>query len=218
MKTQIATLFVLTMASTLALADVGGKMTSKEGIEKLKLNLVNSKANLDDYQKNMKIVDGNLAEIAKVKDSIDAQKNEINSTVKQNELSMKTVDKQELEINKLIQAEERETLNEENKVKELEKIIAQLKANQEKRKTNVTSYKEQLKQVALERSEWKSRHEQLLKQQKEVNDRLAAVKKTEKDWLTKKKGYDSEITKWTKETDKHQKLHDQYTSLLENKE
>jgi len=215
---QSLILISLVLSNSMAIADVGGKMTTKDGIEKIKLNLVNSKANLEDYQKNMKIVEGNIAEVAKVRSAVDQQKTEISNVVKQNEVSMKTVDKQELEINKLIQQEEKETLAEENKVKDLEKAIAQLKANQEKRKANVTNYKEQLKQVALERSEWKSRHELLLKQQKDVLDRLAAVKKTEKDWQTKKKGYETEVSKWSKETDKHQKLHDQYTALSENKE
>jgi len=215
MKTQTIILIAIALISPVTLADVGGKMSSKEGIERLKVNLVNSKANLEDYQKNLKIVDGNLSEIVKVRSAVDLQKTEISSTVKQNETAMKTVDKQEIEINRLIQSEEKETLAEEAKVKELEKIIAQLRANQEKRKANVASYREQLKQVVLERSEWKNRHEQLLKQQKDVNERLAAVKKTEKDWQSKKKGYEGEISKWSKETDKHQKLHDQFTALSE---
>lgn len=215
MKTQTMIIIAIALINPVAQADVGGKMSSKEGIERLKVNLVNSKANLEDYQKNLKIVEGNLSEIIKVRSAVDLQKTEISSTVKQNETAMKTVDKQEIEIKRLIQSEEKETLAEDAKVKELEKIIAQLKANQEKRKANVANYQEQLKQVALERSEWKTRHEQLLKQQKDVSDRLTAVKKTEKDWHTKKKGYEGEISKWSKETDKHQKLHDQFTALSE---
>lgn len=210
-------LAVLTISS-ITQADIPGKMTSKEGLEKLKLNASNAKANLEDYQKNLKIVEGNIAEITKVRLAVDTQRAEINHTVKQNALSMKNIDKQEQDVNKLIASEEKEVIAEEAKIQELEKIILLLKTNQEKRKANAAQYKEQLKQVALERGEWKSRHEQLLRQQKEVTDRLATVKKTEKDWLTKKKGYEAEISKWNKETDKQQKLHEQYTALAENRE
>ena len=41
--------------------------SAKEGFEKLKANVENSKTNLVEYKKNLKVVDGNLSEIGKSK-------------------------------------------------------------------------------------------------------------------------------------------------------
>jgi len=194
------------------------QVTAQEGLDRLKANSENAHANLENYQKNLKIVDANLAEVQKAKAQIDAQKADVTMQVKLNQTSLSTVEKQESDLNKLVQQEDKETQNEEQKVKDLEKVIAQLKDNQTKRQQNVVKYKQQLEQVSKEKAEWKTHQDLLLKQQKDVNDRLAAVKKTEKDWTNKKRGYEGEIGRWQKDADKHQKLLEQYTAMANHKE
>ena len=189
------------------------EITAKDGIDRLKQNTENANANLENYKKNLKVVDGNISEITKAKNQVENERNEVNNLAKQNQTSLNNLEKQEQELSKLINKEEKEAQNEAQKVKELENLILQLKANQEKRVINVTKYKQQLDQANKEKIEWKTRQEQYAKQQKEINDRVAAIKKTEKDWTNKKRGYEGEISRWQKESEKHQKLFQQYSAM-----
>lgn len=192
--------------------------TAKEGLQQLKSNLQNSKANLEDYKKNLKISEENITEVQKAKSQVQSQQQQSAAAFKENQEKIEVLGKNELELNQLIALEEKEMALEEQKLLELNKLIQQLKDNQAKRQTNISAYKEQLKQVDKEKLEWKNRGEQIAKTQQNIDLRMKALSEQESEWVLKRRGYQGETQRWTKEVERQQKLNDNYSSLAEVKE
>ena len=97
-------------------------------------------------------------------------------------------------------------------------MIAKIKDNQKKRETNVANYQMQLTQLQEEKKTWTSREASLKEQDTAVAKQFGTLTNQEKDWRNKKKGYEGEVGRWTKEIDKQQKLVEQYSSLSEVKD
>ena len=114
--------------------------------------------------------------------------------------------------------EKLELKNEEKKIAELEKIIQLLKENQVSRNQNITNYQEQLKQIQSEIENWKNKSEQVVKLKQQNDVKIKTLSKQESDWKSKQKQYQTEVSKWQKETIKQQKIYDTYNSLAESKE
>ncbi len=192
--------------------------SAKEGLQQLKSNLQNSKANLEDYKKNLKISEDNIAEVQKAKAQVQTQQQQSSVAFKENQEKIEVLGKNELELNQLIALEEKEIALEEQKLVELNKLVQQLKENQAKRQQNISAYKDQLKQVDKEKSDWKNRGEQIAKTQQNIDLRLKALSDQEAEWVLKRRGYQGEAQRWTKEVERQQKLNDNYSSLAEVKE
>jgi len=214
MKRNIILGLVVCLSGTLAFAETA----AEQGLAKLKSNVDNSKANVESYEKNLQIVNGNIAEVSKAKTAVEDQAKELATSVKLNQTALTAADKQEQDLRKQIAQEEKDQLSDEQKIKDLERLMAQTKENQEKRKLNLQDYKTQVAEAAKQKELWKARQDKLNLEQKEMNERLAAVKKSEKEWSNKKRGYEGELSRWKSETEKHNKTLQQYTSLADHKE
>jgi chromosome segregation ATPase len=215
MKNFKLTLLALTISAALpALAQT----TAQEGLGKLKTNLNNSKMNLQDYQKNLKIVDANVVEVSKARAQVEEQKQKAAASLKENNEKLAALDKNELEINKLIAVEQKEIQSEDQKIQELQKVINQLKDNQAKRNQNILGYQEQLKQQQKDKLEWKTRGDQINKSYSNLEARSKSLISQENDWKAKQRGYQGEVSRWQKEVERQGKLNDNYQSLSEVKE
>jgi chromosome segregation ATPase len=192
--------------------------TAQEGLEKLKNNLVNSKTNLEEYQRNLKIVESNVGEVSKAKSQIDQQRSLMSKTMVENTNKLKTFERTEAELALLIQTEKKEIQAEEAKAKEMEKAMVQMRDNQAKRTANIANYEEQQKQIALDKADWKNRAELITKTMQELDARAKALATQENEWKGKLRGYQGEVSRWQKEVDRQQKLNDNYRSLADVKE
>lgn len=192
--------------------------SAQEGLKQLKANLSNSKTNLADYQKNLKVVEGNVTEVTKARQQVDEQKNKAAASLKDNNEKLATLDKNELEINRLIAVEQKEVQVEEQKIQELMKVVNQLKDNQAKRNQNIASYNEQLKQQQKDKTEWKTRGDQINKTYTQLENRSKSLATQENDWKVKQRGYQGEVSRWQKEVERQQKLNENYQSLSEVKD
>jgi chromosome segregation ATPase len=196
----------------------GQSTTTKASLEKLKTNLSNAKLNLVDYEKNSKVVDGNVLEISKAKAQLDQQRSTMRKSLEENTKKLQTLEKSEQEISMLISAEQKEAQAEEAKIQELTQIVNQLKANQAKRTQNITTYQEQAKQILQEKAEWRARGDQISKSNEQLDNRARNLQVQETEWKNKQKGYQGEVSRWQKEVARQQKLNDNYNSLAEVKE
>lgn len=194
------------------------KTSAKEGIEKIKLNVDNSIANTDDYKKNLAVVEKNIAEVAKARAQAEDQKKQTQGQMSENKTNLGRLDRGEKGINQLIMDEKNKSTSEEKKIKELEESIAKIKDNLQKREKNVQDYQLQLTQIQEERKIWQTRGETLKEQDTQVSARVKALAQQEGEWKNKKRGYEGEISRWSKETEKQKKLFDQYSTLAETKE
>jgi len=194
---------------------VAAQTTAKEGLAKIKTNVDNSKSNLGEYQRNLKTVEKNIGEIQKAKSQVDDQRKAVQSSFEENKKSLIKVDSQEKEIQGLIADEKNKKAQEEKKLQELQAAMQKLQDNITKRDINITDYETQLNSVQEEKKIWASRGDQIKQQGALVDQRTRSLATSENDWKNKKKGYDGEVNRWTKEVDRQQKLQDNYTSLTE---
>ena len=212
MKTSILTLSIL-LASNFAFS----QSTAKAGLDKLKANLDNAKANLEEYKTNLKVVSGNISEVSKAKSQVEAQKKQVADQLKENSSNLSKIQKSELEVQKLMKAEESQILADDKKIKDLQAMILKLEENKTKRTQNLENYKVQLSQATEERKVWEQRGAALKDQEKQVADRLKAVNAQETEWKNKKVGYDGEVSRWSKEIVKQEKIYKQFSDLAEAK-
>jgi chromosome segregation ATPase len=193
----------------------GAQTSAQDGLSKLKANLENSKTNLTEYQKNLKVVDDNVNEVAKAKANVDKQKMDLNKSLQENQQSLAGVEKQEGEINALIKEEQAQLTSETQKLAEIEKLSLLIRENQKKRQANILAYQEQLKQNAQEKGEWKGRTDKLTKAQADLNTKIQSLSNQENEWRGKKRGYEAEVNRWQKEVERNKKLSENYSALAE---
>jgi len=189
--------------------------TAKEGLEKIKTNLGNSKANLGEYQKNLKTVDKNIGEIQKAKTQVDDQRKTVQTSFEDNKKSLVKVGAQEKELQTLLADEKSKKALEEKKLQDLQAMMTKIQENIQKRDANIADYELQMNSIQEEKKVWTTRGEQIKQQGQVVDQRTRALATSENDWKNKKKGYEGEVGRWTKEVDRQQKLNDNYTSLTE---
>lgn len=212
MKNSVFTLTLL-LVSSFAFS----QSTAKSGLDKLKANLDNAKANLEEYKTNLKVVSGNISEVSKAKSQVDAQKKQVADQLKENSSSLSKIQKSELEVQKLIKAEETQILADDKKIKDLQAMILKLEETKTKRTQNLENYKVQLTQATEERKVWEQRGAALKEQEKQVADRLKVVIAQETEWKNKKVGYEGEVSRWSKEIVKQEKIYKQFNDLAEAK-
>lgn len=212
MKTSMLTLSIL-LVSNFAFS----QSTAKSGLDKLKINLDNAKANLEEYKTNLKVVSGNISEVSKAKSQVDAQKKQVADQLKENSSSLSKIQKSELEVQKLMKAEETQIMSDDKKIKDLQAMILKLEETKTKRTQNLENYKVQLTQATEERKVWEQRGAALKEQEKQVADRLKVVNAQETEWKNKKVGYEGEVSRWSKEIVKQEKIYKQFNDLAEAK-
>lgn len=192
--------------------------TAQDGLDKIKSNLDNSKANQKEYEKNLGVVTQNLNEVNKAKTGVLKQKDTVTKEILQNNDSLKKVLLQERDINLLINQEKEKQTAELKQLEALEKIVTQIKLNQAQREAVIADYQNQLRANADEKKSWKDRESELRAQESKVIQSLRGLASEEAQWTNKKKGYEGESKRWSAEADKQQKIYDTYLGLSkENK-
>lgn len=210
-------LFIATLVTTIATLAVAEPYQVQQGLEKIKTNFENSKANKNEYDKNLNIVNGNITEISKAKAAVIKQKNDVSTEIVKNNESLKKVMIQEKEIQAYIKSEEDKVAAESKQVEQLEGLIAQIKKNQEQRTAIIASYQEQLRTASDEKVAWKNREGELRTQEGETIKVIRGVASEEANWMNRKKGYEIEVKRWSAEAEKQQKIFDTYQGLKEEK-
>lgn len=216
MKAAKWTLGALILSALIPVA-AQAKSGSEAGFERLKTNVDNAKANLADYKSNLGIVDKNLGEITKARTAADEQKRQVANAVKENKTALGKMDAQEKELNSLTQDERNKMAAEEKKIQELEALLAKIKENKGKREANIQAYQKQIADIQTERKGWQTRGDALREQETQAAQRVKTLSATESEWKNKKKGYEGEIGRWTKETEKQEKTLQQFQQLADAK-
>lgn len=210
-------LFMATLVTTIAGFAVAEPYQVQQGLDKIKTNFENSKANKNEYDKNLNIVNSNITEISKAKAAVIKQKNDVSTEIVKNNDSLKKVLIQEKEIQMYIKSEEDKVAAESKQVEQLEGLIAQIKKNQEQRAAIIANYQEQLKTATDEKVAWKAREGELRTQEGETIKVIRGVASEEANWTNRKKGYEIEVKRWSAEAEKQQKIFDTYQGLKEEK-
>lgn len=213
----ILTLTILvgfTMSYSTASAD---PTTAQNGLDKIKTNLENSKANQKEYEHNLDIVNKNVTEVVKAKTAIAKQKETVSGEIVQNNEALKKVLLQERDIMTLINQEKEKIAAETKQLEQLEKMILQIKQNQAQRENIIADYQNQLNFNLNEKKAWKDREVELRAQESKTIQSLRGLASEEASWTNKKKGYEIETKRWSAEAEKQQKIHDTYQGLAHEK-
>ena len=192
-------------------------MTAADGLQKIKTNVENSKANQKEYDRNLKVVSKNLDEVNKAKSTYLKQKEIVSTEIVKNNDSLKKVLVQERDINVLMNQEKEKLQAETKQLEHLEKTITQIKLNQVKREEIIADYSNQLRMTTDEKKAWKDRETELRAQESKTIQAVRTIATEESAWTNKKKGYEGEIKRWTAEADKQQKIQDTYQGLADQK-
>lgn len=207
-------LIVFIGAAALAQA-ASAKPGAEAGFERLKNNVENARANLDDYKKNLTIVEGNLSEVGKARAAAEDQRRQVAGAVKENKTVLGRMDAREKELSSLAQEEKSRIAAEEKKLAELEAAIARIKDNRVKREANIAGYQQQIQALQTERQSWQARADALKQQESQTGARASELKAMENDWKNKKKGYEGEIGRWSKEVQKQEKSLKDFQTLAD---
>lgn len=209
----------LLMLLTMVLAqNAFAQASAEEGLSRIESNIENSKANIKEYEKNIQIVDANIAEVNKAKKKLDEQNDNLKGVIKDNKKTLADYQKQNLELDKLTLSETKKLDQGALKIKELEVLLANLKTNQEALAKNIQNYKDQKLKLETDKKEWDARALSLAKTNSDLESQIKALKAEEQSWKGKRKGYEGEVSRWTKELEKQQKLQSDMKALIEAKE
>ena len=214
MKTSLLTLSIFGMAMASSTAFAKGETDST--FERLTTNVNNSKENLEDYKKNLVVVQQNLAEATKAKNAAEAEKKDVSTSLKEAKGTLGKLDSQEKEINGLMSSDKNQISAEEKKLHELEAMIEKIKENKTKREANIQNYQQQLQAMESDRKNWQSRADQLKDQESQAQSRVKQLQAMESQWATKKKSNEAEIIHWTHETERQQKSLQHFQSLADS--
>jgi chromosome segregation ATPase len=206
-----------TMVGLLIADNASAQTSAKDGLNKISTNLDNTKANLSEYKENLGIVQDNMAEVAKAKSRVLEQQKSVNAQIDSNNKSLAKIAGEEKQLNQLIADEKNKSALEDKKIQELEAVIAKLHDNQKKREANVSDYQLQLNQIQEEKKLWQSRAQTLKDQSQDVAQKMKSVNSDEALWKNKQKGYQGEISRWSKEVDRQQKIYDSYSALAQGR-
>lgn len=214
MTKLVVMIFATSFTATLANAE---PMTAAKGLDRIKSNLENAKANQKEYDRNLEIVNKNIGEISKAKNNIQKQKDAVSAEIVQNNESLKKVILQEKEIAGLLAKEKEKLAQETKQLEQLEKVIDQIKQNQTQRQTNITEYENQLRINGDEKKAWKDREGELRAQESKTIQSIRGLASEESNWTNKKKGYEGEAKRWSSEVEKQQRIQDTYQGMAEQK-
>ena len=214
MKKQL----ILTLATVLfASVSFADPYTTNDGLEKIKTNVENAKANEKEYDKNLATVSKNLDEINKARSTVLKQKEGVSGEIVQNNEALKKVVLQEREIAQLMAAEKQKFETEAKQIEQLTAMITQIKQNQTQREALIADYQSQLGQNQEEKKAWKGRDTELRVQEGKTIQTLRGLASEESQWKSKQKGYEIEVKRWSAESEKQQKIYDTYQGLKDEK-
>ncbi len=208
------TLITITALSMSVNAD---PVTAANGLDKIKTNVENSKANQKEYDRNLKVVSKNLDEVGKAKSTYLKQKEVVSAEILKNNDSLKKVLVQERDLTVLLTQEKEKLQTETKQLEQLEKLTAQIKMNQVQRESLIADYQNQLHMSADEKKAWKDRESELRAQESKTIQAVRTIATEETTWTSKKKGYEGEIKRWSAEAEKQQKIQDTYQGLADQK-
>lgn len=211
-KSIILTALVIAAFTSTAYAE---PTTATQGLDKIKTNLENAKANQKEYDRNLEVVSKNLKEVAKAKETYLKQKESVSTEIVKNNDSLKKVLVQERDIGALLTQEKEKLQTETKQLEQLEKMIAQIKQNQGQREAIIADYQNQMRMTAEEKKAWKDRESELRAQESKTIQSVRTIATEESNWSNKKKGYEGELKRWVAESEKQQKIHDTYKGLAE---
>ncbi len=213
-KLTLITLATFTLTALNAQAE---SMSAADGLDKIKTNVQNSKANQKEYDRNLKVVSKNLAEVNKAKSTYLKQKETVSTEIVKNNDSLKKVLVQERDIATLLTQEKEKLQAEAKQLEQLEKMTAQIKQNQVQRETNIAEYQNQLRMTTEEKKAWKDRESELRAQEAKTIQSVRTIASEESTWSNKKKGYEGELKRWGAEAEKQQRIQDTYQGLAAQK-
>lgn len=197
MKTKhIAILPVLIWAfSAEAKTDVTG------ALEQVKANEVNAKSNKKQYEENVDIASKNIAEVTTAIKQLHDQKIQLVSNAQNLEKNRAIVEKMKEKLAEHSKEETALLKKEDAQIAQLKVTLEKLEANKKQREDNIVAYQQKIADVDKEKAEWDSQKQTFVQIQKELDTKEATAVTEREKWLQKRKGYQTEATKWEKESE-----------------
>lgn len=185
--------------------NVSAQTSVKDKMKTLEENITNSKANKEDYLKNLKIIEENIVEVSKAKATLLNNKKEIDKSKAEVKSALVQVQKSENELKKINETEKNLLVTEQAKIKQLEDLLLKLKSNTSQREAKLIELKSKSDALTVEKTEWLNKEKEVRDLENTNSAQIKAINATESQVLGKKKGYEAEINRWNKETEKHEK-------------
>ena len=203
----VVLLFVGSSTLVLAKTDVAGKVTQ------LKENSENSKANLKQYEDNMSTVDSNLLEAQRALKAIEKEKQSLTKQTSDTAKGKLSVGAAKKQIQSFMQTEQIKLDAERKQIEELKKTLVQLESNQKKREENLTAYKLKEDKVGSELASWSERNQSIIELEQSMNEKEGEARADVKRLTEKKVTYETEVSKWRKQTRLAERSYENFSKL-----
>lgn len=190
--------------------------SSPEVFDRVEKNLKNAYANREDSQRNLQIINDNLAQVFQAREKLAQESVKVKMELQTNQQTQAEIDKNLLQVTQFEEQEKKTLQAEEARIAELEVALQKLKASASARKQNLSASQSEREQLQMSQAEWKTRGEALQKlslESKTRNDKLDAE---EKEWSVKKISYEKDIERWNKLVNHQEKVKANLTALKAN--
>lgn len=212
MKHNFLKAVTLIFASSFAItSNADDKIDAK--IQQLKVNYENSEHNHKEYKKNLNIVENNIKEIEKVSKDLKSSREEIKNQLMNSEKNKQLLVKQKDELKNFVVVEEQDLKKEQEAIDKLKTKIADLEKNQEKRRLNIATYNEKMKEIDVEVNDWDSQLKKIAELDQYLVQRQTEANNDRKNWDEKLKTYSSEEKKWNDQYTNNKMLYKKYEKL-----
>lgn len=177
------------------------KTDVKAGIETLKTNEANAKANQKQYEENSEVASKNIVEVTAAIKTLREQRTQLNGNAQNLEKNRAILAKMEEKLKEFAKGEETEMKREAAQIVQLQAALDKLTANQKTRQSNLETYQQKLAEVEKEKADWDSQKQAFVAIQKEIDGKETKALAEREKWLEKRKGYRGEADKWKKESE-----------------
>jgi chromosome segregation ATPase len=175
-----------------------GKTDVKAGLQQLKTNETNAKANQKQYDENSDIASKNIVEVTAAIKTLREQRAQLSSNAVNLEKNRAVLTKMEEKLKAFSKTEDVEMKREAAQIAQLRATLEKLEANQKLRQANIDAYQAKIAEVEKEKSDWDQQKQAFTAIQQELDSKEKVAMQERTKWLDKRKGYRSEGDKWKK--------------------
>jgi chromosome segregation ATPase len=170
-------------------------------LEQMQTNEDNAKSNKKQYQDNVDIATKNIAEVSAAIKQLHEQKTQLVSNAQNLDKNRAVVDKMKEKLAEHSKDETALLKKEEAQIAQLQATLQKLEANKKQRESNIAAYQQKIADVDKEKADWDAQKQAFVQIQKELDSKEAAAVIERDKWMQKRKGYQTEASKWEKESE-----------------
>lgn len=192
-----------------------GRTDVEGGLEQLRENTVNSKANYEQYKDNMEISSNNVVETTKAIKELRDQRKQLTLNQSNIEKNKAALDKMRVKLVGHKAAEQEKMKTEAAQIAEVRALLEKLETNKRQREMNLAAYEAKIQEIDKEKSEWDSQRKVASELTKDIDQKEREVLAEREKWIEKKKGYRSEAVKWHKQAQTAEQTETKFKKLAD---